>query len=232
MSTPHPQPEHGMVVMTPDGLLGTADTTVLVDSQTSLRDELLIVRREDGALVSVPRSAIEQITDATIYLSVPRDTLPIMQPPDDMTVREQRGVATDGDHLEIPLLEEQLQVGTHTVELGRVQVRKRVEEQIAQHVVGLRSEELEVERLDVDRIVDEMPEPFMDGDVLVVPVVEEELVEVVVRRQLRVKQELRIRRVAREIEHTIDVPLRSEQVEITRTRNDEDVSTSQTPREM
>lgn len=222
MSTPHPQPEHDMVVVATDGLLGTVDSTVLVDSQTSLGDEMLIVRRQDGALVNVPRSVIDRITGTTVYLSVAQADLPIMQPPGHIASTAQGSVTTEGEHLEIPLLEEQLEVGTHTIELGRVQVRKRVQEQIAQHIVGLRSEELQVERIDVDRIVDEMPEPIMDGDVLVVPVVEEELVEVVVRRQLRVKEELRIRRVAREVEHTIDVPLRSEQVEITRTRNDEE----------
>lgn len=212
MSTPHQQAEHDMVVMATDGRLGTVDANVLVDQGTSIGDEMIVVRREDGRLVSVPRSAIDQIADRTIYLSVGSDSLPVMQPPAGI---DQPTASASGERLEVSLLEEVLDVGTHTVELGRVRVHKHVEEHIAQHTVGLHSEELEVERVAVNQIVDAMPESYMDGDVLVVPVVEEELVEVVVKRQLRVKEELRIRRVARAIEHTIDVPLRSEQVEIT-----------------
>ena len=207
-----------MVVMATDGLLGTVDGNVLVDEGTSIGDEMIVVRREDDRLVSVPRSTIDQITDRTIYLSVGSDTLAVMQPP---AVPNPTTTSATGERLEIPLLEEALEVGTHTVELGRVQVHKHVEEHIAQHTVGLHTEELQVERVEVNQIVDAVPDSYMDGDVLVVPVVEEELVEVVVKRQLRVKEELRIRRIARAVEHTIDVPLRSEQVEITRTKHDE-----------
>lgn len=217
MSTPQPQLEHGMVVMTAEGLLGTVTSDVFVDQATSVGSDMLIVQDEDGRLRNVPRSAIDQITDGTIYLSVPRDSIPVMQPPGDT---QGTGTITEGERLSVPLLEEQLTVGTHAVDIGSVGVRKRVEERIEQHTVGLHTEELEVERIEVNQLVDEVPESYMDGDVLVVPVVEEELVEVVVKRQLRVRQELRIRRVVRAVEHTIDVPLRSEQIEINGVKHD------------
>ncbi len=56
--------------------------------------------------------------------------------------------------------------------------------------------------------------PFMDGDVLVIPVVEAQIVEVMVRRQLRVTEETRIRRVVRIHQETIDAPLRRESVSV------------------
>jgi hypothetical protein len=67
----------------------------------------------------------------------------------------------------------------------------------------------------INQVVDQYPTLFTDDDVLVVLLVEEEIVEVVVRRQLRVREELRIRRVTRQRQETIGVPLRREQADVT-----------------
>ena len=80
---------------------------------------------------------------------------------------------------------------------------------------ALAFEEIELEHVPINQVVDHYPKSFMDGDVLVVPLVEEEIVEVIVRRQLRVREELRIRRVTKQRQETIEVPLRREQAEVT-----------------
>ena len=87
----------------------------------------------------------------------------------------------------IPLVEEQLEVGTREVERGRVVVRKRVEarEELAEAV--LHRDELSVERVPLGVPVDAPPPVREEGDVLIVPVLEEQLV---VRTRLILKEEL------------------------------------------
>jgi stress response protein YsnF len=54
-----------------------------------------------------------------------------------------------------------------------------------------------VEHVPINREIDEIPAPWEDGDVLVIPVVEEILV---VEKRLILKEELRVRR-RREVDH-------------------------------
>ena len=102
---------------------------------------------------------------------------------------------------------------------------KRSRSTSAHETVALAFEEIELEHVPIDQVVDHHPAPFMDGDVLVVPLVEEEIVEVIVRRQLRVREELRIRRVTRQRQETIEVPLRREQAEVTEVWHDDATAT-------
>jgi len=125
-----------------------------------------------------------------------------------------RDLAWDAEHLRIPVMDEVLEVGTRVVDQGRVIVRKRVDEHIIEETVALAVDEVAVERVPVDRLVDEPIAPYHDGEVLVVPVIEEEIVEVVVRRQFRVVEELRITRRTGEREATVEVPVRRERVEV------------------
>lgn len=203
----------GMIVLATDGLLGSVDAL-----QAQLRAPIgtrqdLIVRGPDGILRLVPPGMVERVIDDRIYLSVPTASVPIMDHPAPSKARQ--GDRSASDQLTIPLAEERLHVTTSEVELGVARVHKAVEEHLAHETVALAFEELELEHVPIDQIVAHYPTPFMDGDVLVVPLVEEEIVEVVVRRQLRVREELRIRRVTRQRQETIEVPLRREQAEVT-----------------
>lgn len=77
--------------------------------------------------------------------------------------------------------------------------------------MSLDHEEVEIERVPVNRIV-EAPTPWRrDGDITIVPVFEEILV---VEKKLLLKEEVRIRR--RNVSHqeTRQVPVRREKVEI------------------
>jgi uncharacterized protein (TIGR02271 family) len=113
----------------------------------------------------------------------------------------------------IPLAEERLEVGKREVERGRVVVRKRVEtrEELAEAV--LHRDELSVERVPLGVPVDAPPPIREDGDVLIVPVVEEQLV---VRTRLVLKEELRITRHRRAETFREPVRLRAEVAEVAR----------------
>lgn len=96
-----------------------------------------------------------------------------------------------GDEHTLLRLEERLEVGKRVVETGRVQVTTRVvtSEQLVE--MQLRRESVEVERVSVNRVVEQAAPIRHEGDVMIVPVYEEVLV---VTKQLVLKEELRIRR--------------------------------------
>lgn len=117
----------------------------------------------------------------------------------DETVREaarpEPRLPGSGEEATIPLLEERVTVGVRSVERGRVRVTTRtdtVEETLRQ---SLRGDAVDVQRVPVDRTITEgeaLPVPRTEGDVTIVPVLEEVLV---VEKRLVLKEELRIRRI-------------------------------------
>lgn len=118
--------------------------------------------------------------------------------------------------LRVPVIAEQLAVGTRTVDTGRgVRVHKTVVEQPVTIDERLARDEVEVRHVAVDRIValEEAPANRYEGDTLIVPILEEVLV---VERRLRIKEELHITRVRREEHHQEEVVLKAEQVRVER----------------
>ena len=113
----------------------------------------------------------------------------------------------------IPLVEEQIEVAKRAIERGRVVVRKHVDtrEEIAEAV--LQQDELTVERVPVGVPVDVAPPVREEGDVLIVPVLEEQLV---IETRLILKEELRITRRRRAETFRQPVRLRAERVEVVR----------------
>jgi len=102
----------------------------------------------------------------------------------------------------IPVVEETATVEKRQVVTGRVRVQTITDtvEELAQ--AGVRRETVEVTRVPVDRVVESPPEIRTEGDVTIVPVLEEVLV---VEKRLVLKEELHIRRRV-EIE-TVEVPV-------------------------
>ena len=122
----------------------------------------------------------------------------------------------DQDSLRIPVIEEQLAVGTRVVETGRgVRIHKTVSEQPVTIDERLARDEVQVRHVPVDRIVaaDEAPATRYEGETLVIPVLEEVLV---VERRLRIKEELHITRTRHEERYHETVPLKAERVEVER----------------
>ena len=74
--------------------------------------------------------------------------------------------------------------------------------------------EVVIERVRIDRIVEDVPPVRTEGDVTILPVVEEELVLV---RRLVLKEEVRIRTVRTVSLHTETVSLRQQNFDVTRT---------------
>lgn len=114
----------------------------------------------------------------------------------------------------IPVIQEQLQVDKRVVDTGKgVRVHKTVSEREQVVDQPLLQDELIVERVPVGQLLADSPLPTAryDGDTLVVPVFEEVLV---VAKQTRLKEEVRITRRKRETHAPQTVLLKSEQVSV------------------
>lgn len=113
----------------------------------------------------------------------------------------------------IPLAREELEVSKRKVETGRVRVRKVVREHEEDVEERLLHEEVDVQRVPVDRILDGPVQPHYEGDVLVIPVVEE---RVVLQKRLVLVEEVHVRRRSVERPHSERVTLRSEEALVER----------------
>lgn len=111
----------------------------------------------------------------------------------------------------IPVVEESAEVLKRRKETGRVRIHKTVEKEEEVVEVPLLSEEVEVERVPVDRVVDGPLPLRREGDTLIIPLLEEVLV---VRKQFLLKEEVRITTQKRETTHQEQVTLRKERVSI------------------
>ncbi len=93
------------------------------------------------------------------------------------------------DELVIPIVEERPVVGKEEITTGRVHVSTRTEERLVRVEDTLRKTIVDVQHVPIDTFVDVEPQPREEGDVLIIPVVEEVLI-----KRLLLKEELRITR--------------------------------------
>ena len=125
----------------------------------------------------------------------------------------------------IPLVEESLVVDKQPVVTGRVRIATKTEtvEEIA--ALSLAQQAVSVERVVVDREIEQVPPVRTEGDVTIIPVVEEVMV---VEKRLILKEELRVTR--RTTSERIEVPvtLRKQTAEVERL-GPEDPTSGQDP---
>jgi uncharacterized protein (TIGR02271 family) len=114
----------------------------------------------------------------------------------------------------IPLYEKSLSVARRKVERGRYRIDVRVVERDQSVEQTLERQDVEVERIAVGRVVGTAPEIRQEGDVMIIPIVEEEVVLVT---RLVLREEIRIRKKTTQRTEQFTIKIRSERAEITRT---------------
>lgn len=102
----------------------------------------------------------------------------------------------------VPLLEEEVRVDKREVLTGKVRIQTIAEAFEEKAGAVLQGERVEVTRIPMDRVVNEAPAVRTEGDVTIVPVLEEVLF---VEKRLVLKEELHIRRTA--TTETVEVPV-------------------------
>ena len=115
------------------------------------------------------------------------------------------------------LFAEDAAVSRQVVETGRVRVAKVT--RTRDHLIDelLAHTRFEVNRVPIGRLIDTMPPIKEDGDLTIVPIVEETLV---VERKVMLKEEVHIRRVQTTERYQQTVKLRYQSAEVTRTAAD------------
>lgn len=131
------------------------------------------------------------------------------------TTRVERTASETGtdENIVIPVVQEEVVIGKREVETGRVRVTKTVREREAVVDEPLLREQVQIERVPVNRVITEPVDVRHEGDTLIVPVVKEVLV---VEKRLMLVEELHITKVRQAERQPQAVTLREEMVDITR----------------
>ncbi|MTE00796.1 DUF2382 domain-containing protein [Paracoccus sp. YIM 132242] len=101
----------------------------------------------------------------------------------------------------LPIIEETVSLTTRKVATGRVRIATRTESVDQVLPAHLSSLDVEVVRVPVGRKIETVPQTTTEGDLTIIPVVEERLV---VTRELYLLEEVHVRRVERT--ETVEIP--------------------------
>ena len=145
----------------------------------------ILVTRLDGTEVSIRASSLQMQADGSYFLASSGDEN-ISQP------------AAHIEEIRVPVIAEELVVEKHKVPTGGVRVHKIVQQHDEVIAMPLLKEHVDIRRVIVDR---DVPGPMpirYEGDVTIIPVVEE---VIVVEKRMRLKEEFHITR-RRTEEHT------------------------------
>jgi uncharacterized protein (TIGR02271 family) len=123
------------------------------------------------------------------------------------------GEPAQRDEVSLRLLEESVSVSRRVVQGQTIRIASttRWHEQLVEE--PLARETVEIERVAIGRFVGATPEVRQEGDVTILPVMEEVLV---LERRLLLKEEVRIRRVRSTAMHRETVNLRKQEATVTR----------------
>ena len=113
----------------------------------------------------------------------------------------------DAEVTVIPLVEETLIVSKREVETGRVHLHKTVGERIETVDEPLLRTEANVRRVEINQFVDSPPPVRYEGDVMIIPILEEVLV---VEKRLRLKEEVHVSQTRTEYHDPQQITLRTE----------------------
>ena len=188
------QPRSGLV-WGKDGLRGTLLPSSAHDpSQVG-------VRLDSGQQLLVPAEMLVLQQDGSTYLP--------LSPADIESYRHRHGA--DEAMLVVPIIEEEIDVQTQQVETGKVRITKAVHEREVVVDEPLQRDEVEVERVPIERLVEEAIPVRYEGDTMIVSVMEEVLV---VEKRWMLKEELHIRKQRVERHQPQRVTLRREEARV------------------
>ncbi len=187
----------GATVKTQDGMTGRI---VAISHPSGGREPQALIQLENGRQVFFPTGMLgDQGTDGNYMLPVDFSTLEEME--------ETRGT----NLLVIPILSEQMTVNKRRVSTGGVRISKRVDTHTeAIHDHGY-EEDVEVDRVPVNKIIEKPAKTRFEGKTMIIPVMEEVLV---VEKRLMLKEEVRVTKFRQQLAAPDNVELREEKVTV------------------
>ncbi|MGI8493755.1 MAG: YsnF/AvaK domain-containing protein [Pyrinomonadaceae bacterium] len=111
----------------------------------------------------------------------------------------------------VPLIAEEISIGKRTVDTGGVRVHKTVREDVQTINEPILREHIEVERVPVNKYVETAPAIRYEGEVMIVPVLEE---VVVTEKRLLLREEIRLVKRREELSNVQEVTLRREEINV------------------
>jgi uncharacterized protein (TIGR02271 family) len=184
----------------PGSLRGSIDTAAWpLDSRWAQ----VLVQLEDGTSVLVPREALVRQEDGSYQLTLDSATFE----------RRHAGGEVSASPLVWPVIQEVLDVHTSPVETGRVRIRKIVHEREEIVDPPLMRDEVDIERVPINRVVEGPISVRSEEDTLIIPVLEEVLV---IEKRLLLKEEVRITKRRVETHTPQRVTLRREEAAVER----------------
>ena len=200
-------PASVIVVTGAVGVRGSIDTTSW--SLDGSKAEVL-VQLEDGGQVFVPLTALSRQEDGSYSLSLD---------PGEFERRRLMSSDVGGESFVVPLMVEELDVQKRKIETGRVRISKIVREREELVDEPLLREEVIIERVPINRFIEQAIPVRYEGDTMIVSLFEE---VPVVEKRLMLKEELRITRRQIEAHKPVRVTLRSEEAVVERRDVDND----------
>lgn len=165
------------------GVRGTLDLTV-VPPQGS-ESKLVLVRFDDGSQVFADASTFVEREEGVF--SFPGSFTELLA--ENQSSKYGSTQFGAGGQIVIPLLAEQLNIERQKVLTGGVRVHKTVSERTETIDEPTLREEMEIQRVAVNQFISEPPPVRYEGDVMIVPLMEEVLV---VEKKLVLREEIRI----------------------------------------
>jgi uncharacterized protein (TIGR02271 family) len=186
---------------------GVRATTRLHEPVTGLANHVLL-QLEDGRTFVVSRDLLEVQADGTYLLpmtfrSLRETNVPVMGHTESSTDANIQG------DIVIPVIEEDIEIAKQGVKRRRLRIAKSVHEREVIIDQPLTQEHVDVNRVVVNRMVDEPPQVRYEGDTIIMPVLEE---VVVVDIRLMLREEVHITRRRVETHEPQHVTLRREEV--------------------
>jgi uncharacterized protein (TIGR02271 family) len=195
-----------MIVHGKDGWRGTG-----VPASPSAQPDVsqMLIQLANGQQLLVSAEALVPQQDGSYYLPLTLEELE----------SHHRGLRSEADKTTIiPVIEEELDVQKRVVETGKIRGTKVVHEHETLVDEPLFRDEVEVERVRIDRVVDTPVPVRYEDDTMIVPIMEEVLV---VEKRLVLKEELHIHKRRVETHQPQQVTLRREEVRVERLESTE-----------
>jgi uncharacterized protein (TIGR02271 family) len=195
-----------------NGLEGT-----FADWPAAKSEQMQLVLFQNGERVLVPRELLSQQSDGRYLLMASIEellsqhgSLPQSQMLEGQTLEAR---ALEDQPLIVPVTAERVTVHKRVVEKGRVQIYKSVHERTEVVDEPLLAEEVEIERVPINRMIDEPLSIRYEGDTTIIPLLEEVLV---IEKRLVLREEVHIKKLQTVVHNPQQVSLREEQVDIVR----------------
>ncbi|MDQ6788240.1 MAG: YsnF/AvaK domain-containing protein, partial [Acidobacteriota bacterium] len=125
-------------------------------------------------------------------------------------ILESMNARTNADgEIVVPLIAEEISIGKRVVDTGGVRVHKTVREDVQTINEPIVREHIEVERVPINQYVETAPAIRYEGEVMIVPVLEE---VVVTEKRLFLREEIRLVKRREEVSNVQQITLRREEI--------------------